>query len=57
MADRAQAPKVVGYALTGAPDTAKVSKCVAYLLVVPSDAPDTSNRQGHCYSRIIVKAR
>lgn len=55
MADRAQASKVVGYAMTGIDDVSKVSKVVAYLVLEPGTTEDGggTNRQGHVHTQIL----
>lgn len=54
MADQAEVSKLVeGVGIGPLADRAVTSKLVMYVLAVPSDAGDDSNRQGHVYSRII----
>lgn len=53
MADRVEVSKSVAYVATGQPNTAQVSKCVAYVVLIPSDEGDTSNRQGHVHTQIL----
>lgn len=56
MADQAEVPKLVEYVVIAPPaDSATVSKLVMYVWATPSDAADTSNRQGHVHTQIIVK--
>lgn len=53
MADRIEISKAVAYVATGAPNVAQVSKCVAYVVLIPSDEADTSNKQGHVHTQIL----
>lgn len=56
MANQVEVSKLVPYALFAPPaDCATVSKLVMYLVAVPSDAGDTSNKQGHVHTRIITR--
>ena len=57
MADQVEVAKLVSYVTTGAPvDNVSVSKLVMYVLAVPGDGDDTSNRQGHVHTRIIRRS-
>lgn len=54
MANQAEVTKLVQYVATGKENVAEVSKLVMYVLLEPGESgPDTSNRQGHVYSRIV----
>lgn len=54
MADQVQITKLNQFVGLGPPeDNVSIPKLVVYLSVEPSDSEDTSNRQGHVYSRII----
>lgn len=54
MANRAEVSKSVAFAVVGAPTLiASASKVVAYAILEPGESEDTSNRQGHVYTRII----
>lgn len=51
-----EAPKLVEYVYAAPPaDNASVPKLVMYIWAVPGESEDTSNRQGHVYSQIIVR--
>lgn len=53
MANQAEASKSVAYAVTGsASDEIAVSKAVAYIILIPGEGTDDSNRQGHVHSQI-----
>lgn len=53
MADRASVAKSLAYVVTGQDEAVKVTKVVAYLLLVPGAGEDTSNRQGHVHPQIL----
>lgn len=56
MADQAETTKLVPYVMVGVPaDNVGVSKLVMYVWASPSDAADTSNKQGHVHTQIIVR--
>jgi hypothetical protein len=58
MANQVEVPKIVEYVVPGAPaDSATVPKLVMYVIGSPSDAVDTSNRQGHVHTQIITRSR
>jgi hypothetical protein len=51
---QAEVPKLVEYVLVGSEsDEIAVPKLVMYVLAVPSDAGDDSNRQGHVHTQIV----
>ena len=57
MADQVEAPKLVKYVVTGSDaDEASVTKVTLYLVLVPGEGEDDSNRQGHVYSQIITRS-
>lgn len=55
MANQIEVPKLLQTVLTGPDsDESSVPKLVMFVLAEPGDSgPDTSNKQGHVYSRII----
>jgi hypothetical protein len=58
MANQVEIPKLVEYVATGVPAAGVgVSKLVMYVVGTPSDAVDTSNRQGHVHTQIITRSR
>lgn len=56
MANQVETTKLVEYAALGAPVGAVSAKLVMYVIGSPSDAVDTSNRQGHVHTQIIVRS-
>jgi hypothetical protein len=49
--------KAVAYSAVGTPaDNISVTKVVAYMLLVPGEAEDDSNRQGHVHAQIIKRS-
>jgi hypothetical protein len=57
MANQAQVTKSVAHVMTGSSGAASASKVVAYMILTPGDiVADDSNRQGHVYSKIIVRS-
>lgn len=52
-----EVPKLVAYAAVGTPaDNIAVSKVVAYMILIPGEAEDDSNRQGHVHTQIIKRS-
>lgn len=57
MASQVEVSKLNAYINIAPPvDNAAVSKLVMYVWAVPGEGDDTSNRQAHVYSRIIVRS-
>jgi hypothetical protein len=57
MAAQIEVPKLNLYGLTGTDsDEASVPKLNMYVVLVPGEGDDSSNRQGHVHSRIIVRS-
>jgi hypothetical protein len=49
--------KSVAYAALGSPaGNITVSKVVAYILLIPGEGEDDSNRQGHVHTQIIKRS-
>ena len=54
---QAEASKVVKYVVTGSDgDECSAAKVVAYLILVPGEGSDDSNRQGHVHSQIVRRS-
>ena len=52
-----EVPKAIAYAVLGNPsDNISVTKVVAYVILVPGEGEDDSNRQGHVHTQIIKRS-